>query len=75
MFKVDRIYSMTNFKMGVNDWYFQAREGNVGPYHSRQQAEIKLKEFIQTCINSGHTGGRQDIDIQVEIIPCTTTAY
>lgn len=58
MFKVDRVYSLKNHKTGMTDWYFQAREGNVGPYQSKQRAEMMLNKFIQNCIELGHTGGR-----------------
>lgn len=43
---------------GRNDWYFQTREGNVGPYESRMQAGIYLQRFIKTCLEYGHTGNR-----------------
>ena len=62
MFKVDRIFSCRNPKIGIIEWYFQAREGNVGPYHSKQQADFMLKKFIQTCIELGYWGGRKEED-------------
>lgn len=58
MFNVDRIYSQNSPKSGMTQWYFQAREGNIGPYRSRQQAETMLKKFIQSCLETGQTGGR-----------------
>ena len=67
MFTVDRVFSLKNHKTGMTDWYFQAREGNVGPYQSKQQAEAMLKEFIQTCIRLGHTGGRGGENQQAQI--------
>lgn len=59
MFKADRTYSVKNQKTGMTEWYFQAREGNAGPYHSKKKAEMKLNKFIQTCIKFGYTGGRE----------------
>lgn len=59
MFKPERIFSSRNPNTGNSEWYFQAREGNVGPYKTRIQAELMLKKFIETCIELKHTGGRQ----------------
>jgi hypothetical protein len=58
MFNVDRVFCLKNPKTGMTEWYFQAREGNVGPYNSKQQTEMMLEKFIQTCIKLGFTGGR-----------------
>lgn len=58
MFSPNRIFSTHNQKTGSIEWYFQAREGNVGPYGTRQQAELMLKKFIETCIELHQTGGR-----------------
>lgn len=59
MFKPGRIFSIQNQKTGSIEWYFQAREGNVGPYQSKKQAESMLKKFIETCIELHQTGGRE----------------
>ena len=29
-------------------WYFQAREGDRGPYDTREMAELRLKRYIET---------------------------
>lgn len=58
MFKVDRIFSVLNQNTGAIEWYFQAREGNSGPFQSRQHAELVLEHFVKTCVESGDTGGR-----------------
>ena len=58
MFKADRVFCIQNQATGITEWYFQAREGNAGPFQSRKSAEIKLKQFIKSCIESGITGGR-----------------
>ncbi len=59
MFKPNRIFSTQNPKTGLPEWYFQSREGNVGPYPTKQQAELMLKQFIETCIALRQTGGRE----------------
>ncbi len=59
MFKPDRIFSTHNQKTGKAEWYFQAREGNVGPYETRKQAEFMLQKFIETCVELGYSGGRK----------------
>jgi hypothetical protein len=58
MFQADRVFCTQNPKTGIPEWYFQAREGNAGPFQSKQTAELKLKQFIKSCIESGVTGGR-----------------
>ena len=63
MFKPDRIFSTQHQKNGRPEWYFQAREGNVGPYETREQATFMLKKFIKTCIELRHTGGREQESI------------
>lgn len=58
MFSVDRIFSVNNPKSGLPEWYFQAREGDVGPYKTRAEATAMLQSFIKKCIDMGYTGGR-----------------
>jgi hypothetical protein len=58
MFKADRIYSQRNASSGKLEWYFQAREGNIGPYESRETAGKMLSEFIARCIAAADDGGR-----------------
>ena len=55
MFKVDRTFYIANIT-GEAEWYFQAREGNVGPYASKQEAHLMLQEFIKENIESKNTG-------------------
>jgi hypothetical protein len=58
MFKPSRIFSYINPQTGVTEWYFQAREGNMGPYASKAQAEGMLKDFVARCMANGNDGGR-----------------
>ena len=58
MFKVDRTFYIANIITGEAEWYFQTREGNVGPYASKQEAHLMLQEFIKENIESKNTGGR-----------------
>ena len=58
MFKADRVFSVQNPINASNEWFFQAREGNIGPYGSKNQAELMLKNFIKSCVETEHTGGR-----------------
>lgn len=58
MFKPHRVFSVKNQASGKPEWYFQAREGNIGPYDSRVQAEFMLKKFVERCIELGSHGGR-----------------
>lgn len=56
MFEADRTFYIKNQTTGTNKWYFQAREGNIGAFVSRQEAHFMLKKFIKECIKSGKTG-------------------
>ncbi|MCX7100341.1 MAG: DUF6316 family protein [Methylobacter sp.] len=62
MFKADRIFYINNLRNGKVEWYFQAREGDVGPYKSKEEAQTVLKEYIAECIKQGNTGGRNPND-------------
>lgn len=57
MFNADRTFYINNEKTGEVEWYFQAREGNAGPYASKQEAQLMLQEFIKECIEHGDKGG------------------
>jgi hypothetical protein len=58
MFKADRVFSQRNPVTGKIEWFFQTREGNIGPYETRDAAQHMLKEFIGRCIATGDDGGR-----------------
>jgi hypothetical protein len=58
VFESDRTFSISSEITGMPEWYFQAREGNAGPFGSKEEVLEALEEFIKTCIASGNTGGR-----------------
>ncbi|MGD0961130.1 MAG: hypothetical protein ABSB19_15090 [Methylomonas sp.] len=58
MFDYERVYSEKKVSTGEVSWYFQAREGDCGPYDTKEEAQSMLYEFVQECIRSGATGGR-----------------
>jgi hypothetical protein len=58
MFEVDRTFCINNQSTGKIEWYFQAREGDSGPYESKKEAQTMLKAFIKECIELKKTGGR-----------------
>jgi len=64
MFDVDRIFYISNKENGKVEWYFQAREGNSGPYKSKKEAQLMLQAFIKECIEYGDTGGREPKEAQ-----------
>ena len=65
MLKVDRTFYIANIITGEAEWYFQAREGNVGPYASKQEAHLMLQEFIKENIESKNTGGRDPKEVRL----------
>jgi hypothetical protein len=52
---VERIFG---FDFGQQEWFFTAREGIRGPYPTREDAAWAMITFIQRCIDTGLTGGR-----------------
>ncbi len=58
MFKANRLYSVKNQGTGKLEWFFQAREGDFGPYETKDYASSMLKDYIEECIAQGNTGGR-----------------
>jgi len=64
MFEVDRVFYTSNEQSGKVEWFFQAREGNSGPYESKKEAQLMLQEFIKERIADGNTGGREPKEAQ-----------
>ena len=58
MFTTDRVFSTKSPKTSGVSWYFQAREGDFGPYDSKDEAKTMLTEYIEECLMSGNDGGR-----------------
>jgi hypothetical protein len=64
MFEINRTFSINNQNNGNVEWYFQAREGNSGPYSSEEEAQTMLKYFIKERIEQKNTGGRDSNEKQ-----------
>jgi hypothetical protein len=58
VFRPERIYSQSNPKTGITEWFFSAREGNFGPFGNKETATRELQSFISFCIKNGDDGGR-----------------
>ena len=43
-----RYRSGSRFQQQSGQWYFQTREGNRGPFDSREAAELELQRYIDT---------------------------
>jgi hypothetical protein len=56
--ETQRIFSQSNPATGVDEWYFLAREGTMGPYGSREYAKQMLIKFKAQCQRSMPNGGR-----------------
>ena len=71
-FKSDRTFSHRNPDTGLMEWFFNAREGIYGPYLSKEEASLCLKEFIAHCIKMDDDGGRTNPEQkQISLIPST----
>jgi hypothetical protein len=76
LFKADRIFSEQNHKTGIREWFFQAREGMIGPYETREVAERMMKEFIARCIANRDDGGRsKKSDDELSLAEKPTTLF
>ena len=70
MFKAERVYSSRNPHTGCVDWYFSAREGDLGPFDSKHGALKGLAEFIRNRVACGEDGGRSDhIQFRLALVP------
>lgn len=58
MFEGNRVIARCCDRNGRVEWFFQAREGLIGPYESEERAEECLRKFIQHRIRLGLDGGR-----------------
>jgi hypothetical protein len=60
MFEYERVYAENTLTNNEVNWYFEAREGDCGPYSTKSEALSMLDAFIQECIHLGKTGGREE---------------
>lgn len=58
MFEADRTFSQRNAETGLMEWFFSAREGILGPFHSKNEAEKAIQTFINFNIKNNDDGGR-----------------
>jgi hypothetical protein len=58
MFKGNRVIAQGVGGRGKLEWYFQAREGLIGPYGSEEKAAEALKRFVEHRVRLGLDGGR-----------------
>jgi len=71
-FEIDRTFSFRNPDTGLMEWFFNAREGIYGPYRSKNETSLSLKEFIKHCIQMDDDGGRTNPEQkQFSLIPRT----
>jgi hypothetical protein len=59
MFEKNRFQLERNKATGHMDWFFDAREGTMGPFESWEAAERALKRHVEHCIRNGLDGGRR----------------
>lgn len=58
MFEADRTFTQRNAETGLMEWFFSAREGILGPFHSKKEAEKAIATFINFNIKNKDDGGR-----------------
>lgn len=57
-FDNDRLTSESNTGSGHIEWYFQSREGIMGPYPSRSFAKTMLIQYLARCRKQENTRAR-----------------
>ena len=67
MFGTSRIFTERNSNNGLMQWYFNAREGVMGPYESKERAERSLGAFKDRCVRLGDSGGRNQAGIEFSL--------
>ncbi len=58
MFQAKRVYGQANISTGTHEWFFSAREGEVGPFHCEEEAVKAFNNYIKSNIENGCDGGR-----------------
>ncbi len=70
MFEVDRTFSQRNAETGLMEWFFNAREGVLGPFHSKKQAEKAIETFTNFNIKNNDDGGRSStLNVELSLEP------
>jgi hypothetical protein len=59
MFNQDRVFSQRNPDTGHMEWYFDTREGLMGPFTSEVLSRKALQNHIKHCISQNLDGGRK----------------
>lgn len=59
MFNQDRVFCQRNPDTGSMEWYFDSREGLMGPFASEVVARKALQNHIKHCISHNLDGGRK----------------
>jgi hypothetical protein len=58
MFEDDPIYSQADRSTGMQGWFFNTREGEMGPFLSKEKAKMARQEHLDYCIKHSIDGGR-----------------
>jgi len=61
MFRTERFISFVNPQTGLKVWYFLSREGRIGPYSSRINAQIALHSFLASRHQQGEVNRRSRV--------------
>lgn len=59
MFTLDRIFSQRDPATGRMEWYFDTREGLMGPYRTETMARKSLDDHLEHCRRFRLDGGRR----------------
>jgi hypothetical protein len=69
MFEADRTFSQRNAETGLMEWFFSAREGILGPFHSKKEAAKAIETFINFNVKNNDDGGRnsrRNVELSLE---------
>ena len=71
IFQRDRVFSNRNTATGANEWFYETREGMMGPFASEGSARAAMERHIEYSKRNKLDGGRklglnQNKDLKLE---------
>ena len=59
MFSADRVFSQRSTSIGSMEWFFDTREGLMGPFRTEDIARKALGNHVEYCRRHKLDGGRK----------------
>lgn len=59
VFQRDRVFSNRNTSTGTMEWFYETREGMMGPFPSEQSARTAMERHVEYSKRNKLDGGRK----------------